>query len=283
MRYGVLSTNVLSAICAYQTYLISMFLKIYTQVLITFLLAVLSNSAMSGESDSGQNRVPAKFYFLDNTALYFGDIDETVNHFISATADKEINRLIINSRGGDVHFGIVFGYWIHENQIDVEVTSLCMSSCANYIFTAARKKVIRPSALVIWHGSAEQKNLREKNEKYEEYLALSLSGKTSREQEEYLASDKLRYENFSRLLSEQRQFFKNINVNEYVTRLGQEPINYKRSWVATVEVMNKMNIQSISAPAGYGSPDYMQTYHPAQIDRLVSFGLNIQEEIKKLD
>lgn len=260
-----------------------MFLKICTQVAITLLLTALSNATMADDTSPAQNKVPAKFLFAGNIGLYLGDIDETVNQFISAAADKKIDRLVITSRGGNVHYGILFGHWVYDNQVDVEVRSLCMSSCANYIFTAARKKTIHPSSLVIWHGSAEQKNFLEKIKKYDEYLALSLSGKASREQAEYLENEKLRYENSSRLLSEQRQFFKKISVNEYVTRLGQEPVHSGNEWVATVAVMNKMNIQNISAPEGYAETDYLKKLHPDKIPRLISIGLDEREEIKKLE
>jgi len=260
-----------------------MHLKLYKQLVITFLIAVLSTNANADEPTSEKNNVPAKFYFLGNVALYLGDIDKTVDDFISAAADKKIDRLVIHSRGGDVHFGILFGHWVYDNQVEVEVSSLCMSSCANYVFTAAKRKIIRPSAVVIWHGSAEQKNFREKNEKYENILALSSSGQASQEQLEYLEKDKLRYSTSSRLVSEQRQFFKKIDVNEYITRLGHEPVMYNRVWVATVDVMNKMNIQNVSAPEGYGSIDYLQKHHPNQVQRWVSFGLNTKGEIVKLD
>ncbi|MFZ6680986.1 hypothetical protein [Undibacterium sp. Tian12W] len=258
-------------------------MKTYKQTVVALIMAALSISAMADESKPEKSRTPAKFYFIDNVGLYFGVIDETVNDFISAAADKKIERLYINSQGGDAHFGIIFGHWVYDNQIEVEVPSLCMSSCANYVFTAAKTKIIRPSALVIWHGSAEQWTIREMNKKYEDYLALSLAGKASAEQIAYLGSDKLRYEGSNLLLSEQRQFFKKINVNEYITRLGHEPVFYKRVWVATVGVMNKMNIQNISAPAGYGNIDYLQKHHPDRMELLVSFGLDTQGEIKKLD
>ncbi|BBB61963.1 hypothetical protein UNDKW_3690 [Undibacterium sp. KW1] len=260
-----------------------MSMKIYKQLVVALVMAALSFSAMADESKPEKSSTPAKFYFLDNVGLYFGVIDETVNDFISAAADKKIERLYINSQGGDAHFGIIFGHWVYDNQIEVEVPSLCMSACANYVFTAAKTKIIRPSALVIWHGSAEQWTIREMNKKYEDYLALSLAGKASKEQIAYLDSDKLRYEGSNQLLSEQRQFFKKINVNEYITRLGHEPVFYKRVWVATVGVMNKMNIQNISAPEGYGNIDYLKKHHPDRIDRLVSFGLNSEHEVAKLD
>ncbi|MFZ6733747.1 hypothetical protein ACO0LG_17600 [Undibacterium sp. Ji42W] len=260
-----------------------MYLKLYKQFAVLLTMTALSMSAMAGESKPEKNRTPAKFYFLGNVGLYLGVIDETVNDFISAAADKKVERLVITSQGGDAHFGIVFGHWVYDNQIEVEVPSLCMSSCANYVFTAAKRKTIRPSALVIWHGSAEQWNIREINKKYEDYLALYLTGKASADQMTYLDSDKLRYEGSNQLLSEQRQFFKKINVNEYVTRLGHEPVFYDRVWVATVGVMNKMNIQNITVPEGYANIDYLQKHHPDRMDRLVSFGLDAQGEIKKLD
>lgn len=41
------------------------------------------------------------------------------------------------------------------------VEGICLSSCANYVFTAAPRKIIRANAVVGWHGSAQQWSLME--------------------------------------------------------------------------------------------------------------------------
>ena len=68
----------------------------------------------------------------------------------------QIDTLIINSAGGGVTSGRRIGDWVHKHGVTVVVNHLCFSSCANYIFTAAPRKIIRADALVGWHGSDQQ-------------------------------------------------------------------------------------------------------------------------------
>lgn len=60
----------------------------------------------------------------------------------------QIDTLIINSRGGVTTSGRRIGDWVHQNHITVIVQHVCFSSCANYIFTAAPRKIIRADAIV---------------------------------------------------------------------------------------------------------------------------------------
>jgi hypothetical protein len=44
------------------------------------------------------------------------------------------------------------GDYIYDHELDIEVNQLCGSSCANYWFTAARKKTVSQGAYVGFHG-----------------------------------------------------------------------------------------------------------------------------------
>src|SRR6202000_415715 len=98
---------------------------------------------------------------------------ERVDAFIAAhePLGAEIHVVDLTSTGGEVSSAIRLAQWIHKNSLDVRVRLICISSCANYLFPAGRAKTIDPHALVIWHGSAEQKNFREAQASYEELLA----------------------------------------------------------------------------------------------------------------
>lgn len=71
-------------------------------------------------------------------------------------AREPIDALVINSLGGETEAGKVLGDWVHDNGITVVVHDVCFSSCANYAFTAAPRKIIRAGAIVAWHGSEQQ-------------------------------------------------------------------------------------------------------------------------------
>ncbi|MDT0593398.1 hypothetical protein [Glaciecola petra] len=79
--------------------------------------------------------------------------------------DKALNllrpddKLIIDSGGGDMASAMRLGNFMIENNTVIEVLDLCMSSCANYLFVAASKKILNRSSLVVYHGGPRQANI----------------------------------------------------------------------------------------------------------------------------
>ena len=91
--------------------------------------------------------------------IYKGGTDpESYEKFIDTVRGKadEIRTIVINSPGGDIDVGMKIGTWVFDNELDVVVDTLCFSSCANYVFTAGRNKIIEAGGIVGWHGSAQQ-------------------------------------------------------------------------------------------------------------------------------
>ncbi len=86
-----------------------------------------------------------------------------------ASVDAFIHRLdglrpapawmAIDSRGGDVDAALRLAQVIHARGLSLVVTGLCASSCANYLFPAARQKVIAAGASVGWHGSPASEHI----------------------------------------------------------------------------------------------------------------------------
>lgn len=68
-------------------------------------------------------------------------------------ADPKITRLVIGSRGGNVTAALDMALAVHERQLDVEVPVACLSSCANYVFPAGRRKILGRPGAVAWHGN----------------------------------------------------------------------------------------------------------------------------------
>ena len=94
-----------------------------------------------------------------STVRYRGVLNRrSVDHFFRQVraAEGPIDTLVINSRGGETSAGRSIGLWVHEHDVTVVVDIVCFSSCANYIFTAAPRKIIRSGAIVGWHGSEQQ-------------------------------------------------------------------------------------------------------------------------------
>jgi hypothetical protein len=73
--------------------------------------------------------------------------------FLGLLEDGKRTRLVITSPGGDVAAALDMALAIHERQLDVEVPTACLSSCANYIFPAGRRKTLGHPDAVGWHGN----------------------------------------------------------------------------------------------------------------------------------
>ena len=94
-----------------------------------------------------------------STVRYRGMLNrQSVDHFFQQirAAEGPIDTLVINSRGGETDAGRSIGLWVHEHAVTVVVDHVCFSSCANYIFTAAPRKIIRSGAIVGWNGAEQQ-------------------------------------------------------------------------------------------------------------------------------
>lgn len=61
--------------------------------------------------------------------------------------------LKVRSVGGDSEAAILMGSFIHDKNLDLEVEVGCASSCANYLFPAARHKFIPAGAVLGFHGT----------------------------------------------------------------------------------------------------------------------------------
>ena len=98
---------------------------------------------------------PAASVIADGDAVIFkGRIDAaSTAQFLSLLQTPTITRLVITSGGGDVAAALDMAEAIHARQLDIEVPRACLSSCANYVFPAGRRKTLgRPDA-VGWHGN----------------------------------------------------------------------------------------------------------------------------------
>ena len=126
---------------------------------------------------------PAHITLHGSTIRYTGVINgENASALLNRArrAPEPIGTLVINSLGGQTTAGKTIGAWVHENGVTVAVHDVCYSSCANYIFTAAPRKIIRAGAIVAWHGSEQQ-------ERYlAEALGLSIEEYADREIEEQI-------------------------------------------------------------------------------------------------
>lgn len=193
---------------------------------------------------------------------------QSVEAFLGGVQGRRVPALAIRSPGGELISAMRFGEWVRDQRLALRVEGRCGSACANYVFTAAERKTIAPGAVVYWHGSAEQKDFRERDERLVALRNRLAAG-------DALDADERGYlDQYGRILDYstrarrlQREFFASLGVAEYVTRAGQEPERLGHSWTLSAEDMKRFGICNVVAPEGYGSANYLAA-HPLP-DRLV--------------
>ncbi len=110
---------------------------------------------------------PASGVWSDGDAIHYrGELSEELNDRVYALYDAPAlkpTRLVIQSGGGNVELGLDLGEFIIDEQLDVSVPKYCISSCANYVFTAGRRKLLGKHALVGFHGGATSPGLLDRS------------------------------------------------------------------------------------------------------------------------
>jgi hypothetical protein len=186
----------------------------------------------------------------DATAVYRGAISAENNAgFFARVADLPVRLLLIDSGGGDVAAAIELADWVHARQLDIAVTGVCLSSCANYVFPAARHKEIRAGAIVAWHGN---------------YHHLAHTGlwrddvllRMQRDGEDRQTATRYVQSQVARLVALERDFFARIGVDEQVCWIGkQPPYNVADYYFLSAADMARFGISRVQVPAGYTATD----------------------------
>lgn len=198
---------------------------------------------------------------VDGTTLtYRGPLhQEGVARLLDAAegaADRP-RTLVITSTGGDIEAGMQLGNWVFERGLDVHVPEYCISSCANYVFTAGRRKVLGPAALLIWHGGATQQNLASGSPcRYLDAPGVPCDEQKLREVLEATLARVQRLE---------ADFFERIGVTQLITVLGQWP-QYDCSatlgadaydyigWYYSIPDLAKLGVDDVSVVGGDWKP-----------------------------
>ncbi len=175
---------------------------------------------------------------------------------------SEIKWLVINSGGGEIGVSMDIGLWIFENGLNVRISDGCMSSCANYVFPAGKKKIIDDNAIVAWHGSALQADFDsppEDNhnliEQIDDHLKTIIKDPVKREEEKRrILKDTNQY--IIDMTSKQKSFFNKIGVDENITIIGQDAkYSVEDYWFLSVEDMAKFGVKNLIAPVDYPKTD----------------------------
>jgi len=154
--------------------------------------------------------------YIDGDEIYYiGEMDADRNQRLFRLYEQARNKpatLAISSPGGSVEQGLELGEWVYANALNVRVASQCASSCANYVFTAAKSVTLAADALIYWHGSPI----------YDDMVEGTVRGQTrwesvrrSLESKGMSASEATSY--WQEIRRRNRDFFKTVGVSPLIT------------------------------------------------------------------
>jgi hypothetical protein len=187
------------------------------------------------------NSPPAATVERSGDAVIFnGQINgRSVEEFKRALQDSGITRLVITSRGGGVAAALDMAVAVHERGLDIDVPTACLSSCANYVFPAARRKIMARPGAVGWHGNMTH------------VLYLQQSGQSSWSESEMRSARELALR--------EAGFFHRIGVDGFVCWFAKiEPYNVDDFYYLSREDMERFGIRDVIPRDARPEPDTAQ-------------------------
>ena len=186
---------------------------------------------------------------MEGVVQYRGPISAEHNRqFFAAVADRPLQRLSITSSGGEVDAAIALGEWVFARRLDIEVPDYCLSSCANYVFPAGRRKRIQTGAVVAWHG----------NYRHLQQTGLWRDDVTARMQrpgEDRQTASRYVRAQVAYLTGLEHDFFEHIGVDGMLCWIGKlPPYNVPDYYFLSTHDMARFGVDQVQVP-----PDYART------------------------
>jgi hypothetical protein len=160
---------------------------------------------------------------------------EVAQAFEQLSRAQALTTLEVDSGGGDVAAGMAIARTVAAQGLAVTVRGHCMSSCANYLFTAARTRHIAPGAVVAWHGTVSH------------LLYLHRTG------QDVLNGQALAY--IEHMAAQEQAFFREHGIDGFIAWVGKlAPYAARNFYILSAEDMARFGVAVSSV-----SPDYLAT------------------------
>lgn len=220
----------------------------YRYILPALLAAVFMPHATRAAAEKGD----ATQVYLSNGELhYVGKLSKVANAKLFALYERRKNKpttLSINSSGGDTDLGMALGTWVHQNKLDVKVLEGCYSSCANYVFTAARNKIVSNFAVIAYHGGLSSRTFNLSDATIANLAAAQKDGqKVTREN-----AMEIFLKRIAPRVEQEAKYFEAIGVQQRITTLGQEEKYMEAApkgamgWYYDIEDFAKLGVSNIT-------------------------------------
>lgn len=188
----------------------------------------------------------------ENTVIYHGKLSPSANQkllSILKNGKSKVEWLSITSEGGEINHGMDLGDIVHDYDLKLEVNEYCLSSCANYVFSAANHHRISNHAVIGFHGGTT--GMEKEIISFIDAMPEEERESTKQNLEKYMKSAVIR----------ERKFFEKISVDQEITTLGQSS-EYKKfaekedfvGWYYSLEglaTLGVSNIDVVNPPWSY--------------------------------
>lgn len=213
------------------------------------LTPVLAALAATGAAHAAE---PAQVFIENGELNYIGIISPEANRqafSLYAAQEKKPVVFHIRSKGGDTDAGIELGKWVHREGVTVKVLEYCFSSCANYVFTAAPRKIVSNFAVVGYHGGLSSADFTPSQEQEAMFAALPTEQRSAARQQ-FLEQLKA---SIAPKVQAEEAFFDEIGVQQRVTTLGQTPYYEQRygnteaiGWSYSVADFARLGVKNVT-------------------------------------
>ncbi|MBH9575368.1 hypothetical protein [Inhella proteolytica] len=187
-----------------------------------------------------------------------------------------VRSIEITSPGGELLPAIVLARWIREAGINVKVSGICASACANYIFPAGRQKFIAADALLVWHGGAFQRNFVEFVDEFEAVSERIDVGVGLEGDSDYLKRSQEKYINIKVQQAQERKFYELIGVDKSLPIVGKLDAMGK-VWTLSIDAMSRLGIRGVVAPEQYASIEYIEKWKSGYFGRADALQIDLIE------
>lgn len=179
-----------------------------------------------------------------------GDIDARIaSTVVDLIARRGYDTLKIQSETGSEVAARVIGASVFDHQMTVVVTGACSSSCARYIFTAAKHKRIETDVFVMFSEYKNYYDYVQSLQQLSEKRRLSGASALSDREKRTLSIGE-------RWLSADSDYFTKIGVDKRIASFGygaDKPASYS---VLSTTRMAEFGVSNVTASDGYGSEAY---------------------------
>lgn len=190
--------------------------------------------------------------FVDGNEIHYqGGLNKEANNQLISLYKKnpdKITGIVIRSKGGEINIGLDLAEFVFTNKLNVKVTEYCLSSCANYVFTAASNKILGNTALVAFHGGAtstvfDTTEIDEMIKSFPLEQQESIRIQTTKQFKEYINNTSAR----------ETEFYNKIQVSQSITTLGQTPYyeaiygtDEYEGWYYSFDDLDLLGVKNIS-------------------------------------